>query len=299
MVLKNITDALNIINNISNKQKSKNNKKEQEIIQNNVVQLPLWPEETRALPNVVARSALFGVVRRGKRRYIKREPIASISGVEITYTGEQLDQGDLDVWLAMLHITRSQELGKEYRFSAYAILKLLGKTYSGKSYDTLDMRITRMKATAVEIGNGRYSYEGSLIDSVYRDKETKEYVVILNNNLVNLFGKDQYTLLDFELRNLLDGHQLAQWLQAFYATHAEPYPISVSKLRQLCGSDTLDLWKFRQSLKDALKIVSDGYAKQKRQFSFSIENDLVFVESDLSKSQKWHVKKAQLEGKKR
>ena len=36
----------------------------------NVVQLPLWPEPVRAVPNSFLRSALFGAIARGKRRYI-------------------------------------------------------------------------------------------------------------------------------------------------------------------------------------------------------------------------------------
>lgn len=29
---------------------------------------------------------------------------------------------------------------------------------------------------------GRYSHEGSLLDTLYRDEETKEYIVVLNPN---------------------------------------------------------------------------------------------------------------------
>ena len=37
----------------------------------NVVQLPLWPEPVRAVPNGFLRSALFGAIRKGRRRYLK------------------------------------------------------------------------------------------------------------------------------------------------------------------------------------------------------------------------------------
>src|SRR5690242_12013341 len=60
-------------------------------------QLPLWPELCRGVPNDVLRSALFAVSARGDRRSMKREPIASLDGIEIRYTGARLDQSDLDV----------------------------------------------------------------------------------------------------------------------------------------------------------------------------------------------------------
>ena len=70
----------------------------------NVVMLPIWPDAVRAVPNGFLRSALFGTIRRGARRYMKRERIAALEGIEIYYTGERLDQGDLDVWEMILHI---------------------------------------------------------------------------------------------------------------------------------------------------------------------------------------------------
>src|SRR5690348_6382936 len=50
-------------------------------------QLPLWPEPTRGVPNGVLRSALFGAIKRGKRRYMERASIASLEGITILYTG--------------------------------------------------------------------------------------------------------------------------------------------------------------------------------------------------------------------
>jgi hypothetical protein len=72
----------------------------------NVVQLPLWPEPVRAVPNGFLRSALFGAIAKGRRRYINGEDLAAVDGVTIRYKGERLDQGDLDVWESVLHAVR-------------------------------------------------------------------------------------------------------------------------------------------------------------------------------------------------
>jgi hypothetical protein len=61
---------------------------------------PDWPDDRRGAPNPVIRSAVFGVVRKGRRRRITKMPVAGPAGYEITLTGWRLDQHDCDVWLA-------------------------------------------------------------------------------------------------------------------------------------------------------------------------------------------------------
>jgi TrfA protein len=41
-------------------------------------------------------------------------------------------------------------------------------------------------------------------------------------------------------------------LQGYYATHAKPLPVKVETLRNLSGSKTAALFKFRQQLRQAL-----------------------------------------------
>ena len=152
--------------------------------------LPLWPDVVRGVPNGVLRSALFGAIKKGARRYMQGEQVTSLEGIDIRYTGQQLDQGDLDVWESVLHIVRLQEMGEQCRFTAYALLKLMGKTDSGKNRATLQTRIERLRANAINIKQGRYSYIGGLVDEAYKDEDTQEWVVVLNPKLHALFAAD-------------------------------------------------------------------------------------------------------------
>ena len=256
-----------------------------------IVMLPIWPDAVRAVPNGMLRSALFGAIRRGARRYLRRERIAALDGIEIFYTGERLDQGDLDVWETILHLARLQGLGNECRVTAYQLLKILGKTDSGKNRDILDIRLSRMKATGVDVQVGRYGYEGSLIDEVYRDKETMEYVFRLNAKLRALFEPDQFTQIDWVVRRELDGKPLAQWLHGFYASHAKPYPVSVAKLHELCGSDFDALNDFRPKLRKALDAVADACKINNQSFSYEVQNDIVHVKKEPSSAQLRHLTK--------
>jgi hypothetical protein len=255
----------------------------------NVVQLPLWPEPTRGVPNGVLRSALFGAIKKGPRRYMEGEQVAAVDGIEIRYTGQRLDQGDLDVWENVLHVARLQAMGGQCRFTAYAMLKLLGKTDTGSNRETLHKRLMRLKANAVEVQQGRYSYAGSLIDDVYRDKETHEYVLILNPKLRPLFAADQFTQVDWDVRHALDGHQLAQWLHGFYASHAKPFPFKIETLHGLCGSEAGLMSDFAKKLRKALNAVAEASKAHGEGFSYEIHGDLVHVDKRGSGPQRRHV----------
>ena len=255
-----------------------------------VIRLPVWAEAVRGVPNGVLRSALFGAVRKGPRRYLKRERIASLEGVEIFYTGERLDQCDLDVWQAVPHIARLQDMGEQCRFTAYAMLKMLGKANTGQNREILHTRLTRLRANAVEIRQGRFSYIGGLVDEAYKDEETLEYVVVLNPKLRALFERDQWTATDWAVRMELTGQPLAQWLHGFYATHAQPYPMLVEKLHGLCGSEATDLsdWKTKD-LRKSLDSVASACEKHGQAFSAEIADDLVCVDRQPSQSQQRHL----------
>jgi hypothetical protein len=256
----------------------------------NVVQLPLWPEPVRAVPNGFLRSALFGAIRKGRRRFVKGEQLAALDGIEIHYTGERLDQGDLDVYESVLHAVRLQELGSQCRVTSYALLKLMGKTDTGKNRATLLTRIERLRANAIRMKQGRYSFIGGLVDEAYKDEETQEWVIVLNPKLRALYGADQFTQIEWTVRHELDGKPLAQWLHGFYASHAKPFPLKVETLLRLCGSES-GLRRYRQTLSDALDAVAEASAAHGEGFSYEIRGDLVHVEKRASGPQRRHLAK--------
>jgi hypothetical protein len=265
----------------------------------NVVQLPIWPESTRGVPNMALRSALFGAVKKGPRPYLERAEIHAQDGITIRYTGGRLDQGDLDVWETVLHITRLQALGDKCIVTAYQLLKALGKTDTGKNRDTLERRLSRMKATGLDVKIGRYSYEGSLIDEVYRDDESRKYVIRLNPKLLALFEPDQFTHIDWTVRQELDGKPLAQWLHGYYASHAKPFPLRVETLHRLCGSEAVRMDHYRQDLRKALEAVREAKKIHHQDFTYTIEGDLVHVKKKPTGTQQRHLAKKTAHPKRR
>jgi hypothetical protein len=234
---------------------------------------------------------LFGVIGKGKRRYMKAELVAAVDGVEIRYTGQRLDQGDLDVWANVLHTVRLQELGGQCRVTSYALLKLIGKTDTGKNRATLQGRIERLRANALTVKQGRYSYIGGLIARAAKDEKTQEWVIELDAKMWPLFAADQFTQIEWAVRHALNGQPLAQWLHGFYASHAKPFPLKVETLHSLCGSEAILMSDFAKTLRKALNALMDVSATYGKGFSYEIRGNLVHVEKQASGSQRRHLTK--------
>jgi len=224
-------------------------------VPNKVVTLPLWPEVIRACPSCVLRSALFGVIKRGRRRYLERQIIATWVDSTIRYTGITLDQADLDVWLALLHLAREQGLGTEIQTTIHGLLKSLGRCTGKRDHEWLKIVVARLTAGTVEITVGKKTYGGSLIGSFERDEETKDYRLCLNPKMVVLFEDNAYTLLEREQRHGLR-MDLAKWLHGYILSHQatakSPHRIGLERLQALCGSETGERWKFRQQVREAM-----------------------------------------------
>ena len=251
-----------------------------------VLQLPLWPEAKRGAPNAVLRGALFPAIQ-GKNRVglLRKVLIATQDGVRIRYTGAQLDQADLDVWEHALHLARTQALGSGCHFTAHGFLKALGRSTGKRDHEWLGEALARLTGAVVEITAGRRTYFGTLIDRGVRDEDTGRYVVEINPDLAKFYGRSHWTQIDWAQRQALRRKPLALWLHGFYASHAKPYPLTVEYLHKLSGSQTKQLWKFKQNLTQALRGLQAAGAIR----GFEIRDDLVHVQTVPSKSQQRHL----------
>lgn len=225
-----------------------------------VIQLPLWPEPVRGLPNPVLRAALFAAIQGKNRRFINGETVAAVQGITIRFKGEQLNQEDLEVCAAAYHLARLHPLGDTVHTTAHGFLKLLGRKTGKSQHVQLYQSFFRLMQP-LEIETQRYQYGGALVMEGVKDKETRHYVIKINPKLAPLFGQG-WTGLDWEQRQRLRGKPLALWLHGFYATHDDPYPYKVETLRTLSGGHTATLYKFRQNLRRALAELEDVGAIQ-------------------------------------
>lgn len=221
--------------------------------------LPFWPDHLRGVPWVALRTALFAPVKPGTRRTMQREELAGIGGVQIRYTGIQLDQADLDVYEQVLHIMRETPLGRPVEFRTRQLLADLGRSQGGGDREWLLKSLARMQACAIEFKVENTTYSGSLIDEQGRvDEEGIQgrHFVRLNPKIATLY-EHGFSTLSWHKRLALGKNQLAKWLFSFAADLSRPLTFKVEKLMALSNSNYKRQRDFRAALEDAAALVRE------------------------------------------
>jgi TrfA protein len=172
-----------------------------------VIHLPLWPEPARGVPNDVLRSALFAAIHKS-RKFIKHRLIAAYDGNQIEYTGEQLEQSDLDVWEQVLHLARQHPLGTVCYFKGGAFLKAIGRSTGKANYKWLATVLTRLTACEVRFKRPGYTHGRGLIASYDIDEHTRLYRVSVDPDTAKLYAAG-WTAIDWQQRQQLRGKPLA------------------------------------------------------------------------------------------
>ena len=193
-----------------------------------VVQLPIWPEPVRGTPNSLLRGALFAAIQSKDKRYIDHEVLATQDGIEIRFTGMQLNQIDLEVWEQAVHLARPHPLGNICDFTAYGFLKDLGRKTGGSQNEQLKKEFAHIGACFVEITHRRMTYAGNLLE-YWRDEDNEHYIMRLNSKILALWTAG-WTAIDRKQRVELRRKPLSLWLHGFYASHADPHPMKVETL---------------------------------------------------------------------
>lgn len=227
------------------------------------VQLPLWPQEVRALPNESCRAALFTVRRATKRRTYTDEDIFIVGEGRITYTGIELRaENDELIWLQLLHYARELPLGRWIEFTPYQLCQDIGWTPSGPNYKLLRECLLRLKATALTIESTRL--EGGLAlsligDFLWRDEKGKprvRYAVQVPTEIRTWFGDSNFTRLHWEIYRSLP--PVARRVYDYAASHKDPYALRVETVYELCGSDADSVANFRKVLRRAVKSLNES-----------------------------------------
>ena len=251
-----------------------------------IVQLPLWPEPARGVPNSALRGALFAAIQGKDRQYMTGEVLAITKDIQIRFTGMQLDQSDLDVWEQALHLARMHPLGTRCEFTAHAFLKALGRRTGRSDHEWLKDVFRRLAGAVAEITHNRFTYGGSLLE-FYRDEDTERYCLEINPKIIALYDAG-WTAIDWRQRQQLRRKPLALWLHGYYGSHAEPFPMKVETLHRLSGSRNKDKWGFKRDLKKAHEYLKAVGALK----DYEIKDGLVYPYRIPSRSQTKHLTRA-------
>lgn len=253
-----------------------------------VIQLPLWGENRRAAPNAVFRSALFPALNfQEGRGFLKHHAIASVGGITAFFTGERFDQSDLDVYLELLHLARLHPLGTDCMFSAYGLLKLLGRQTGNSDHKWLHAVLIRLCGGVVDITDQKKRYFGSLVESGIKDEITKHYRVVINSKFAAIFGYGMWSSIDREQRRALGRNVTAKALHAYYATHVNPRPHKLDTLASIVGLSNPNKWRRRDTLIKAHELLTDekiGFLK-----AYEVQGDAIAVDLKPTPSQARHI----------
>lgn len=201
-----------------------------------IIQFPQWADERRAAMHAAFRSALFPALNfKEGRPFLKEKRLASVEGVDVIFTGEQFDQSDLDVFLELLNIAKETLFGVECSFSAYGLLKTLGRATGNANHKWLHSVLIRLRSGTVDMTDHKIRYFGGLIEGGFKDEITKNYTISINPKWARFFKAGLWASLDNDQRRALGRNQTAKALHAYYSTHAAPGPHSYRKLAELVG----------------------------------------------------------------
>ncbi len=250
--------------------------------------LPEIFEDKRAMPNSFLRGALFGMVRKGRRSLVGDMPIFTMSQYDLTFTGYELDQNDLELWDTLIYLARERNVNNELRITLYDLCQQMRLSYNQERSKKLEERALRLQLGQVKIQTNNKTFAGSLINNVYIDKEGDGKLVIeYNKKLAPLFTED-FTYISADIRHLLGDNQLARWLYNFYESHNQPIPFAIDFIKKLCRSDS-ELKGFKQKLKISLEQVKKAHLavnyKSKWDYEISKNNYLMIYPKGKTKKQ--------------
>jgi len=246
-------------------------------------QLKLWPNDQRGAPNALLRSAMFSAGKPPTKReaFEGHRLVESLSPYSVSYTGHQLYQPDLDVWLELVHRMRLT-VGEYAVFRTRSFLKALGRSTGKSDREWLSATFMRLRATALQVRwkdeKGKAGeYIGGLVDSLRYEAELKVWHVRLDPKIIDLFvGQD--TWLHCSARQALGKSYLAKWCHGYFSSHRKPNPISVSRLHGLSGSTNRCMRDFKRRLNEARTELAFVEASEGRRFEWRIDDeDLVRV----------------------
>jgi hypothetical protein len=191
-------------------------------------------EHKTVMPNLAAKTGLFAPVKPGRRlkswEYVD-VPVWGLSGVEVCYKYEQLNQLDLNVYLLLVSFARRRGENKA-AFTRREALKALRMNDSGFSYRVFDKFIDRLGSTRVQIavtgqdGNGqdrRFVLRDALAPRDYQESREGLYVVELSTALQGFFAVDDWSLVSLPQRLELGQNQWALTVHAFLSAN-KPLP---------------------------------------------------------------------------
>ncbi len=208
--------------------------------------LPGLSENVRAIPNYIARSAIFAPVRRGWRPLHDETVFLSGNNILLKGSGKQLSEDHADIWMHAMFLQTTALLGDQPAINRADFLRGMGRNTSGASYEWLHQGMKDLARFTISIeakrknGSVKYSYGNhpsarvlAMIGGFDYNESSGVYTLYVDPRWAQIFSNREYALVDWEKR-LRMRHDLSKSLQRLIGTSADEiqkYSLDILKER--------------------------------------------------------------------
>jgi hypothetical protein len=197
-----------------------------------------WEERFwRIEPALFLASDLFPAIYSRRRSREHRLPLAAASSSrQVFFSGERLDQADLDVLLLLLQFLRraGKQPGEPIRVQALDILRPLGRKGGAKNIEWLLRSMLRLESGRLLIKSETFSSGMRLLNKFLYNHESHDFVAVCDRDFQKAFAGRNLDLFLRE-RLSLDRDGLAKWLHALAWSVACPFCFDMRGLQGLSG----------------------------------------------------------------
>ena len=228
-----------------------------------------------AFPNHLNRSSFIAPIARGRRKRHQQTEMVTRRDCVLEYTGEQLDEADGDIIMALIAFAQPFPLGTPVPLNRAELLRKLKRGTGKSQYDWLYKSMKRLREGVLFLearkpdGSTRYTVGKMQSFNVLKEldyaDDNEAYTYILDPRWVVMFGNREYSLIDWDKRMQIGrGQDMAKTLQRLLATSADPvqrYALDWLKDKMEYASP---IRKFREALQAAvhelerLEIIAKG-----------------------------------------
>ncbi|MDX3893502.1 TrfA [Pusillimonas sp.] len=239
--------------------------------------LPGINETARAIPNYIARSAIFAPVRRGWRTMHDDTVFLEGSNILLKGSGKQLSEDHADIWMHAMYLQTTALLGEAPVINRADFLRGMGRPTGGSAYEWLHegmkdlARFTLCIEARRKDGSVKYSYGKhpstrvlAMLGGFDYHEPTASYTLYADPRWAQIFGNREYALVDWAKR-LQMRHDLSKSLQRLIGTSADiqqKYSLDILKQRAQYSGRMRD---FRTSLErsltelEALQVIAEPH----------------------------------------
>jgi hypothetical protein len=186
-----------------------------------------------AFPNHLNRSSFIAPIARGRRKFHRQAEMVTRKDCVLEYTGEQLDEADGDLIMALIAFAQPYALGTSVPLNRAELLRKIKRSTGKHDYEWLHRRIKALTEATLFLeakkpdGSTRYSIGKTvsfrIIAAFSYDDEAEAYSYSLDPRWVQMFGNREYSLIDWDKRMQIGrGQDMAKTLQRLLATSADP-----------------------------------------------------------------------------